>query len=355
MRKKSDGPARARVVESGAQAWRAHLRARQSVGTCADLFGLWLEDLARLDSKSLSDARSVVRVHLLPAFGPEPLSELCTEWVDALSRALLASGLAPYSVRRIISMLSSACAWAVKIGAMAANPCRGVELPARPRKSPRAEAERLTLEQLSKLVYCRELPWDRRLLWAGLGLTGMRIGEASAASVADLEHATPLAKIWIRQAWHQKSGRVRDTKTGETRAVPVPEDLARLLDAGRGHFRISFGRPPGPQDPLFPRLPRQGRVEPKAWHQSKALKRFKEDCQTVGLAPTRFGARTVHCLRHTYVSAVARTTGTTPAAQALTHEVHGSAYWRYVHLDWADLCAAVRELKLIDGHQLALL
>lgn len=340
--------ARIRPVSAcGAQDFRRFLIEPRAVGTCADLFGLWIEELERNDSKSVMDARSTVNCHLLPALGPESPASVTPQWVDAIARALAASGQSHWSVRRIVSRLSSAFNYGIEIGAISANPCRGVRLPRRMRRSLRGEAERLSLSQLGHLLRANRVPWDRRLLWATLALTGVRINEAAALQWGHIERAEPLKKLWVKVAVHQKTGRVRETKTNDVKPVPIPADLCRLIDQSRFEWLRTFGRDPRPDDMLIPFVSEVGIQRPTRWNSRTALKKWHEDLDSVlGAAETPFGMRRVHALRHTFVSLVASTAGATPAAQALTHEVDGSAYWRYCHLDWSALCAAVSGLVL---------
>jgi integrase len=93
------------------------------------------------------------------------------------------------------------------------NPCVGVKTA----KEKRREARWLTGEDLAKLA--ASCPGYEALIWT-LGTTGLRIGEACALNVGDVD---------------KRRGRLRVTrsKSGQGRDVPIPAKVLAMLDLSR--------------------------------------------------------------------------------------------------------------------------
>ena len=109
----------------------------------------------------------------------------------------------------------------------------GVRLP-RQQQSEVAELPVLTVEQLERVAeHCGVLGGavQYRVFVQLLGYCGLRIGEATALQVRDLD--LPARRITVRRTWTvDKDGKTRlgTPKTGKAREVPVPGFLAVELD-----------------------------------------------------------------------------------------------------------------------------
>ncbi|MEO7018518.1 MAG: site-specific integrase [Ktedonobacteraceae bacterium] len=144
----------------------------------------WLENEHRLEIGivSLSQYRSTLRAHLIPAFGYLQLDQLTREHIQKFCVEKLDSGLAPSTIHAIHALLSAALADAVKNGILARNPCANVILPRKEKKKHHV----LTKEQAACLVQvahgCR--------LWFLLLMaitTGARIGELLSLRWEDMD------------------------------------------------------------------------------------------------------------------------------------------------------------------------
>lgn len=108
-------------------------------------------------------------------------------------------GLGHKSIKHRHSLLSSALKQAVRSDLLARNVAEGVELP---RDPARPEMITLDLDEIRWLLQCTDDHW--RPLVATLVGTGMRIGEATALQVGDLDLPRRLAHI--RRAWKHTDG-----------------------------------------------------------------------------------------------------------------------------------------------------
>lgn len=145
-----------------------------------------------------------------------------------------------------LSMLSAICAVAVKGGMIAANPCRGVDIP-RGREADPASRSLSPLE-VGRLVDL--LPASgpyRRFILAKL-YTGCRLGEVAALRVSDVD----LVNRIIRVAQTASPGlrgelRIGPTKGRRVRVVPIADPLVPVVVdamAGKSEHDLLF---PGPR------------------------------------------------------------------------------------------------------------
>lgn len=135
------------------------------------------------------------------------------EWVNRLSRSdgepMSASGK-----RKALAALSWCCRVAVKREAISVDPCAEVTVG---RVKPR-EPIFLMPGQVKKLV--REVPENYRPLILLLAMCGLRVGEAVALNVGDVD--VDRARI-----------RIGDSKTGRARDVALPDTVEKMLDLDR--------------------------------------------------------------------------------------------------------------------------
>lgn len=166
----------------------ADLRAgRMVIGpkqTVAEYLIYWLENEHRLQigMVTLQNYRSILRAHLIPAFGHLQLDQLTREHVQAFCVKKLDDGLAPGTIRYVYGVLSGALASAVRNGILARNVCKNVVLP----RITKIKHNVLSKEQAVLLVNAAR---GRRLWFLVLMAitTGMRIGELLALHWEDID------------------------------------------------------------------------------------------------------------------------------------------------------------------------
>lgn len=144
----------------------------------------WLENEHRLQigPVALQQYRSILRAHLIPAFGHIQLDQLKREHVQKLCAEKLDSGLAPRSIHLIYTVLSCALTAAVENDILAQNVCKNVVLP----KITRKKHDALDKSQAVRLV---EAARGRRLWFLLLMAltTGARVGELLALHWEDID------------------------------------------------------------------------------------------------------------------------------------------------------------------------
>ncbi|HEU5376559.1 MAG TPA: site-specific integrase [Ktedonobacteraceae bacterium] len=249
----------------------------------------WLEDERRLRIAltTLMRYRSSLKVHIIPALGHIELSKLSREHVQSFYADLLDGGLAPASIRRVHSLLSSALKDAVRHEIIARNPCQYVTLP----RGEDFQAKALTQEEAARLI---EVARGHRLWFLILMAmtTGARLGELLALRWVDLNEETGKLRIGRSVARVQGVGRIEKapkTKSGR-RPVRLPQVILRSLEAQRDYIRgvrLAAGPCWKDHDLVFP-----NRVGDHMDHWV-VLRSFKQLVEKAGLPVMRF-----HDLRH---------------------------------------------------------
>src|SRR6185437_5682580 len=133
--------------------------------------------------------------------------------------------------------------------------------------------------EIERLISDPLIPSERRLLYALKAIAGLRHGEAAAlrwrAYDATVE---PLGKLTVAFAFSTPAKRIKSTKTGEVRYVPVHPTLAKLLAAWKlAGWERTYGRTPGLDDLIVPGAD----LEPMPVGDAGAA--MKEDLQALGL------------------------------------------------------------------------
>ena len=293
-----DDDARGRTVDDAANALRERL------------------ELQGARKSYRQNCESMQRVHISPAMGPRRVTEVTTTDVEALARAMLRRGLAPKSVRNVITFLHSVFGLAVDRGWCVTNPVARAARPRR-RKSGDASADLqfLTVPELEGVIAAipdevvrREPAPTRsgrrgpapppppdvlgpvlRVLILAAAVTGLRQSELLGIRWRDID--VTASRVRVRNAFvrgeHSSEGK-SDLST--RRSVPMADWLAQELAAWRE--RTAFAH----DDDLVFAHPQLGRpLDP-----SKVTKRFKAACREAGVRQIRF-----HDLRHTFATSLA--------------------------------------------------
>jgi integrase len=249
-----------------------------------------------LKAKTRVGYESILRAHLLPAFGDSPVAKIDQPTIKAFLAEMVASGVAPGTVRSTRQVLRLVLATAIGARALAVNPCDGVKVP----RSAKAELHVLTDAQVENLAAAIANPepgraghgasphWRTDLPEYGLlvrfaAYTGLRAGELAALRVRRLDLLR--RRVEVAEALSEVNGKLLlgPTKTYQNRSVPLPaflcDDLGLHL-SGKSRDDHVF---PGPEGgPLR--------------HGNFYARHFKPAVRRAGLpAAVRF-----HDLRHSY-------------------------------------------------------
>jgi integrase len=291
-------------------------------------------------------------------FGELLVSDFDPDFAIAWCDAQLAEGKASSTARKNLDLMRSPLfARAVELGLIAVNPIDLVPkraLPSRrPRDPKRPELEVLELVEVAQLLADERIPWDRRFLWALLLFTGARPGEAFALTWGDYsEKLKPLGELVVARSFDSVEKSVRATKTELVRHVPVHPELRGWLQEAHRRFRQRAKRVPGRFDLLTEyKVPKSG-GQRHTWYESTALDNWRADLELVGIAHPASGPRRLYAARHTFITLAIRAGADWRALEHVTHNPEDeryqdhSAFGRYVHFGWKDLCAAVAKLEL---------
>lgn len=314
----------------------------------ADVAAEWLAAHLDVKGSTLREYDRHLRMYVLPRFGAVPIGQVTrahvASWVadlvkgSAPARYLIGRTgqvgptetmrrpLAPKTVRLVHTVASAVLGWAVATDRIAANPAAGVRLP-RVVASDEVYLTHRQVDALAKGAVDIGTPQDGTLMLL-LAYTGLRIGEATALTVADVDVAR--RRVTVRQTWTDDRDGLRvlgSPKTHERRTVPLPSFLA--LDVA-GVIR---GREPAAY--VFTG-PRGGPIHDHNWRPRVFAPAAREaGLDGMGLTP--------HKLRHTAASAaIAAGADVKVVQQMLGHKDATETLNRYGHL-WPDRLDEVAE------------
>ena len=212
--------------------------------TLEDWADRWVRTTVHLKPKTQAGYESLLRSHVLPAFGRTPLGRIhqvdVREWVSRLSQ----SGLSPSRTRQAYQVLSALLKAAVESGLLARTPCVGVKLP----RLTRREMRFLTADQVAELARVVGAPYDTLIYTLAYG--GLRWGEAAALRRGRCQLIR--SRLEIVESLAEVDGRLYfgPTKTYQRRVVALPAFLrdmlaAHLTGVGREGESLVFQGPQG--------------------------------------------------------------------------------------------------------------
>ncbi len=140
-------------------------------------FMRWLEFDRQRKPSTLRDYHSILRAHLLPAFGGRRLEDITTEQVEHWSAELAASGRMNNRTRlKILTVLHGVMKRAKRIWKLPENPVSDVEKPV---QRLRTEIEVFSVEEVMALVRAADSEQDAAVFLTA-AFTGLRRGELVA-------------------------------------------------------------------------------------------------------------------------------------------------------------------------------
>lgn len=212
----------------------------------------WEENIAQqIKESSFVKYHVIVQNHLLPALGKINVEDMTHELIEDFSLSLLRSGgknnapLAPRTVSDILCVLRSILRFARRSGAVI--PCDGSSVRIR-----RPPVKIRVLTRHEQEILCAFLYNNISLRNAGILLSlfaGLRVGEICALRWEDIVLEERL--LYVRHTMHRiqnlepEGPRTRVVVTTpktatSTRMIPLPEDLAQLIESLPGEHRGFF-------------------------------------------------------------------------------------------------------------------
>ena len=217
--------------------------------TVAEWFATWQESRVDRAPRTLEAERERFRSLVAPAFGDRPLRQVTHEdvarWAATMTSPSTGETASPARRRDAARLLVALLDAAVDARRLRTNPARtpSGRVPALPR-APKTKPHRyLSHEQLRRVADATRSAQARTLVLL-TALTGLRWGEVSALTVADVD---PLRRrVRVTKAYTRLDDGtllLGDTKTHARREVPLPATLVGMV-AGQAAGRM-------PTDLLF--------------------------------------------------------------------------------------------------------
>ncbi len=269
-----------------AEAWLREVLDQARVGTlpgmvrtgatfadaCAEFLRYMEVDLDRKPS-TLTDYRSTIRAHLVPAFGSLRLEDVTAERIEAWKATMTVSNR---TKAKTLIVLNGVFVRACRAFKLPHNPMRDVDMP-RQRRSTAIEV--FSPDEILALVRAADGEQDGAIFLTA-AFTGLRRGELVALRWRDVDFGAHR----IRVCGSYAGGRLTTPKSGKVRSVPLAPDVAAAL--ARLATRVLWT---GDDDFVFPGVT-GGYLDASA-----LSRRYKAALKRAELRQLRF-----HDLRHTF-------------------------------------------------------
>jgi integrase len=169
-------------------------------------------------------AESHLRTHILPVLGELPLTAITTKNVQAFISQLAAKGLTRKTCENVLQTLASIIR-AAKAWRYVPETFDRSEL-SMPREQEKPEQRFFTAEEARRIIESSEEPYAT--LYATLGITACRAGEALGLKLTDLDFERRI--IRVRRSLDAATRLPNAPKSkASTNDLPMPESLARRL------------------------------------------------------------------------------------------------------------------------------
>ena len=183
------------------------------------------EDRGRKAS-TVDDYRSIIEVHLLPAFGEQRIEDVTPAAVEAFSARLgkrvhRGRPITPRTRNKILNVLSGVFSRARKVWGLPLNPA--AELERHPGRTS-GDIEVFSPEEVHALVRAASDSRDAAI-YATAAFAGLRMGELRALHWRDVDF--PRSVIRVRASY--AAGELSVPKSGKVRSVPMVDDVAQRL------------------------------------------------------------------------------------------------------------------------------
>ncbi len=268
------------------------------------------EDRGRRAS-TIGDYRSIIRVHLLPAFGETPLEDVTPAGIEAFQAELAkrAHRGRPITARtrnKVLIVLHGIFARAKKVWGLPTNPAAEIE---RHPDRNSGDIDIFSPEEVHALLRAAADERDAAI-YATAAFAGLRMGALRALHWRDVDF--PRSVIRVRASYAE--GELSFPKSGKERSVPMVDEVGRRL--ARLTEREWFV---GDDDLVF------GELNGRWLNDDRLRRRYEAALKAAGLRRLRF-----HDLRHTFGS-LAITRADIVEVQAWMGHADIQTTMRYLH------------------------
>lgn len=195
----------------------------QELLTFGEFATQWRTGKNSVSGKTLATYDSQLRLHILPHFENLTLTGITTSEVRGWVSRLNSEGTGATTIRQSYRLFRQMMESAYVDERISRNPCAGIQLP----KIATSDKRGLTREELNSLA---EACGDYSALIMLLGTTGLRIGEALALKLEDIDQVN--LKVNVRRSWTidvRGAKILGKTKTGVSRKVPISQEVLNSL------------------------------------------------------------------------------------------------------------------------------
>ena len=236
----------------------------------------WLEHDRDRKPTTLRDYNSIIKAHLLPAFGDERIEDITTEQVEEWSAELAARGTMNNRTRlKILTVLHGVMKRAKRVWKLPVNPITNVEKPVQRHNT---SIDVFSPEEVMALVRAADSEQDAAIFLTA-AFTGLRRGELVALRWRDVDF--PRRHIRVTASYSERA--LTTPKSGKVRSVPMAPAVAEALARHNGKSTY-----PEHDDLVFPGVG-------EYLDASALYRRYKAALKRAELRSLRF-----HDLRHTF-------------------------------------------------------
>lgn len=191
----------------------------------------WLESKRpAVQPRTHADYTYLLDRHVRPRIGAQRLDQLRNTHVQRVYNEMAAEGLSGRTVHVTHAVVRQAFAQAVRWRELAVNPADGTVL----KRWEQSQKIALTRDQVRAFLKAAES--DPLAVFFHVGFaTGMRPGELLALRWEDVDLDAPAIAVThsLERLGGRADWRLKETKAGRSRVVPIPREVARRLQAHR--------------------------------------------------------------------------------------------------------------------------
>ncbi len=202
-----------------------------------------------------------------------------------------------------------------------ASPAQSVQLAKYVEDKPPQILSMAEIYRLLKTAQEEEHPWYP--IWFMALNTGMRSGELYALEWTDLDWEKKL--VTVSKSWNARMKRVKSTKAGYWRKVPMNTELEAMLVDLRGKIPMS-------QKEVLPRVSR--------WGNGEAAKFLRDHCLKIGISSVNF-----HALRACFATHLLNAGVSSPIVKKICGWTEEKVMNRYIRLAGLDVAGATATLN----------
>lgn len=203
----------------------------------SDFFDIYIkENSHKWKPSTIQQKQSKFRLHLEPFFGNKPLNDITNEDIRNWQQDQLKKDLEPATIRKNNVILSSIFNYAVRYYNLYENPCSRVGLIGSNKNKP---FEFWTLSEYKEFIkYEEDLKY--KVAFDTLYYTGLRIGELTALTPADIDFTVP--KIHVSKNYQVINGKeyIDKPKTEKSiRDIILPVKIAEeIKELIKNHYNL---------------------------------------------------------------------------------------------------------------------